>query len=1044
VAEGICDRSFDHVTLLGMLVLHAGFLGQSDESPARFAIWGEDAASSPSKPPSKKGASRKSKDNSQFHSYCASIERLNEALTALEREAGQSAQAYAFLPSIDGLPLPSRRFLLDSEPKGQPALKVWKVNIVALPVMEALEILAAIPINEDGTPGIEIGIDLAFWKKCGQFALSLVANQKFLPDLIERDGRHLAVWSPVLLGDDRANFETLASAMPPAARALARYKDTPETSPRSLLTSFIDWSVDGLAGSTVRFPKRPKKPAASPGEKWILALTAGDPEVQLPADFITQQAEWRRPDASAHDGNFRICFRLDPPEAEPERTDAGKETWALRYFLQAEDDPSLLVPADMVWRERGSTLRFVNRKFDMPQERLLAGLGLAERMFSPIADSLALAQPTACDLTTAQAYSFMREAALLLTSSGFGVLMPGLAGKLNLRLKLSSKRTGASPKGASPSVLSMAGIVNFDWQVAIGDEVLSKADFEKLASLKVPLVQIRGEWVEFSQDQIKQALDFLEKGNKAGQISIDQALRASLDSTVAGLPVAAIEAEGWVGELLDQALGRSQIKQIETPQDFIGTLRPYQSIGFSWLAFLRGFGLGACLADDMGLGKTVQTIALLLHLRKAGNTKPGLLICPTSVVGNWEREVQRFAPTLNVLIHHGSGRSKSGLDEQAAGKDLVISSYALLHRDLAHLSDIEWGEVILDEAQNVKNPGTRQAQAARSLKAEHKVALTGTPVENRLSELWSIFQFLNPGYLGSHESFRRQFENPIVRNADQNAAGRLRSLTAPFLLRRVKTDPSVIDDLPAKNEIRVFCNLTREQGTLYEAVVRDSLKQIEASDGIKRRGVVLATLMKLKQVCNHPAQFLKDGSSLQERSGKVNRLIGMLEEARSSGDHSLVFTQFAEMGTLLKGHVESAFGDEVFFLHGGTPASARQRMVERFQEDPHAPFVFLLSIKAGGTGLNLTRATSVFHFDRWWNPAVENQATDRAFRIGQKRSVQVYKYVCAGTVEERIDEMIESKKELAGKIVGTSESWISELSTDQLKEIFTLRKESIE
>ncbi|MGH9763846.1 MAG: DEAD/DEAH box helicase, partial [Blastocatellia bacterium] len=724
-------------------------------------------------------------------------------------------------------------------------------------------------------------------------------------------------------------------------------------SPRELLTKFTNWSVDGFLRTTLRFPK-PKNAAPTPGETWLQALTSrSSGGVRFPADFVEQYKKWRRSDGSSHDGNFRICFRLDPPDDEPQKTSSkSKDVWALRYFLQAEDDPSLLVPADQVWRERGSTLRFVNRKFEMPQERLLAGLGLAERMFSPIRESLALAQPTSCNLTTDQACSFMREAAWLLTSSGFGVLTPDLAGKLNLRLKLSTKRSsGKSPKGSSPATLSLEGIVNFDWQVALGDQTLTKADFEKLASLKVPLVRIRGEWVEFSQDQVRRALNFLEKRDKQGEMPLDQALRASLDSNVVGgLPVASIEADGWIGELLDQATGKSQVKLLGAPSGFTGTLRPYQLVGFSWLAFLRRFGLGACLADDMGLGKTIQTIALLLHLRASGESKPALLICPTSVVGNWEREISRFAPSLKVLIHHGSGRAKSGLEDSVAGKDIVISSYSLLHRDLAHLAEIEWGEVILDEAQNIKNPGTRQAQAARTLKASHKVALTGTPVENRLSELWSIFQFLNPGYLGSHESFRATFENPIVRVGNQDAARRLRSLTAPFLLRRVKTDPAVIDDLPPKNEMKVFCNLTREQGTLYEAVVRDSLKLIEESEGIKRRGVVLSTLMKLKQVCNHPAQFLKDGSLLQDRSGKLNRLVEMLEEGRSVGDRSLIFTQFAEMGTLLKSHIESAFGDDVFFLHGGTPASARQRMVERFQEDPHAPFVFILSIKAGGTG----------------------------------------------------------------------------------------------
>jgi SNF2 family DNA or RNA helicase len=506
-----------------------------------------------------------------------------------------------------------------------------------------------------------------------------------------------------------------------------------------------------------------------------------------------------------------------------------------------------------------------------------------------------------------------------------------------------------------------------------------------------------------------------------------------------------VDAEGWFGDLLGQMSDHARLKPLPPPTGFVGQLRHYQTTGFAWLAFLRQFGFGACLADDMGLGKTIQTIALLLHLRGANGKKrqPALLVCPTSVVSNWQHEVARFAPSLRVLIHHGTAREKENFTREARRHELVVTSYALLHRDEKLLSEVEWGEVILDEAQNIKNPDTRQAKAARKLRAAHRIALTGTPVENRLAELWSLFQFLNPGYLGSQEAFRANFARPIERMQAPDASRRLKSLVGPFILRRVKTDPNVIRDLPAKNEMKVFCTLTREQATLYEAVVRDSLRQIEESEGIQRRGLVLATMLKLKQVCNHPAHFLGDGPALADRSGKLNRLAEMLDEVRAVKERALIFTQFAEMGALLKPYLQDALGDEVLFLHGGTPAAARAKMVERFQSDSHGPTAFILSIKAGGTGLNLTRANHVFHFDRWWNPAVENQATDRAFRIGQTKNVQVYKFLCAGTMEERIDEMIERKLALAESIVGTSEAWITELSTEQLREIFTLREEAL-
>ena len=420
-----------------------------------------------------------------------------------------------------------------------------------------------------------------------------------------------------------------------------------------------------------------------------------------------------------------------------------------------------------------------------------------------------------------------------------------------------------------------------------------------------------------------------------------------------------------------------------------------------------------------------------------------LLICPTSVVGNWQHELARFGPSLRVLVHHGAARKKEDLAAVAAGHDVVLSTYALLHRDEAALLAVPWEAVVLDEAQNVKNAATKAARVARKLTARWRAALTGTPVENRLSELWSLFQFLNPGLLGSADEFRKRFANPIERANDAGATQRLKGLVAPFILRRVKTDRSIIRDLPAKNEMKVFCPLTREQATLYEAIARDALRQIEESDGIQRRGLILATLTKMKQVCDHPALFLHDASPPAGRSGKLARLSEMLEEALAVDDRALVFTQYAEMGRMLQAHLAARLGQEVLFLHGGTPAPARDRMVSRFQQAHRAPPVFILSIKAGGTGLNLTRANRVFHFDRWWNPAVENQATDRAFRIGQRRTVQVRKFCCAGTLEERIDAMIQKKRALADLVVGDGEGWLTELSTAELRQLFTLGAEAV-
>jgi SNF2 family DNA or RNA helicase len=466
--------------------------------------------------------------------------------------------------------------------------------------------------------------------------------------------------------------------------------------------------------------------------------------------------------------------------------------------------------------------------------------------------------------------------------------------------------------------------------------------------------------------------------------------------------------------------------------------------GYSWLAFLRRWGLGACLADDMGLGKTVQTLALIERDWEEGPRRPTLLVCPMSVVGNWKKEAERFTPDLPVLVHHGQKRTRGNtFAEEAAEQALVLTSYALLHRDQGLFEQVPWAGVILDEAQNIKNPETKQAKAARALAAGYRVALTGTPVENHVGDLWSLWEFLHPGFLGGQADFRRRFFIPIQVQRDAEAADRLRRLTGPFLLRRLKTDRSIIADLPDKLEMKVFCNLTREQASLYAAVVEELNRSLSGADGIQRKGVILGALSKLKQVCNHPTQFLGDNSPVPGRSGKLARLTEMLDEVLQAGDRALVFTQFTEMGTLLQRHLQETFGREVLFLHGGVSRPQRDRMVERFQGEAAGPRVFLLSLKAGGTGLNLTAANHVFHFDRWWNPAVENQATDRAFRIGQSRNVQVHKFVCVGTLEEKIDEMIERKQQVAARVVGTGEAWLTELSNEELKDIFTLRQEAL-
>ena len=505
-----------------------------------------------------------------------------------------------------------------------------------------------------------------------------------------------------------------------------------------------------------------------------------------------------------------------------------------------------------------------------------------------------------------------------------------------------------------------------------------------------------------------------------------------------------------LAQMLKQLQDKSKLDAISDPETLQGTLREYQKRGVSWLHYLEHLGLNGCLADDMGLGKTVQVIARLAQEReqaaKGVPIPPTLLIAPTSVVGNWRKEIQKFAPHLRSIVHHGNERAKAVKDFEmmVEQNDVVITSFSLARKDSKLFDAVPWHRIVLDEAQNIKNPKAAQTKAILKLSATHRLALTGTPVENRLLDLWSIFNFLNPGYLGKQAQFRKSFELPIQKDNDRMQSAMLKRLVEPFILRRVKTDKSIIKDLPDKLEQKLYCNLTKEQASLYEAVVKDISGEIDEMDGIQRKGIILSTLLKLKQICNHPRQFLQDESDfLPERSHKLSRLTEMIAEVMEEGESLLVFTQFTELGNALEKYLRQILHYNTYYIHGGTNRDKRERMISEFQDPDTGPSVFILSLKAGGVGITLTKANHVFHFDRWWNPAVEDQATDRAFRIGQQKNVFVHKFVAIGTLEERIDEMIEDKKKLAGAIVGSDESWLTELDNESFKKLITLSKNAI-
>jgi SNF2 family DNA or RNA helicase len=1069
-----------------MIVLHAIWDNAGAE---KLSIWGESSHRSVT---TARRGSKQAGEKARPHPFALSHDLLREALGALTGgllvKSANDGSLTLRLPATAKGPLPSPELVLEEAGDARQGieLKRWEVPALLLDASLALDALLALPGNPPR--GVTYGSSLRFWIEVARFSFELVTRQCFAPSVREvGQGSVLtyrATWQAVLSPEDAERARQLASMMPPVCWSFLPAGEKKASLLYDLVLDFLNQTVDAFVreslSSTQLVPARRTRRTATTAlpEQWLRALASNEAVLTASAaelkKFATSMRTWLdqlRP--SVLDAPFRTCFRLDPPaeddadkrvqDDEPDEDDedllaANQQDgeWRITFHLQANDDRSLLVPANKVWKERSSTLTFLKRKFENPQERLLADLGKASRLFPAIEESLKKARPQGLTLTTEQAYTFLRESAPLLEQSGFGVLVPPWWQKRTARVgvKLQVKPKADAKTGSG--LMGLDSIVDYNWSIAIGDMTLSAGEFEKLVNLKRPLVRVRGQWVELRPEEIEAAIAFFKKKRGRQEMSLGEALRIGSGSGMAevGLPVVGLEAEGWVRDALDRLNQRVQLSNIDVPATLHGQLRPYQLKGVSWLAFLKQFGFGSCLADDMGLGKTIQLITILLHERENKNNgagvsvNPTLLICPMSIVGNWQREIERFAPSLSVMIHHGAERlSDLAFTDAALDHDVVITTYALALRDKEHLGSIEWENVVLDEAQNIKNESAKQTQAIKQFNAKHRIALTGTPVENRLSELWSIMEFLNPGYLGSGTDFRKNFAIPIERYHNAERSETLKRLIQPFVLRRLKTDKAIIRDLPDKMEMKVFCNLTQEQASLYEAVVKEMLQKIEEAEAqgnaMARRGLVLATLMRLKQVCNHPAQFMADGSELAQRSGKLARLEEMLEEVLEAGDKALIFTQFAEMGTLLRAYLQERLGCEALFLHGGTPKKQRDMMVQRFQEDRRGAQLFLLSLKAGGVGLNLTAANHVFHFDRWWNPAVEDQATDRAFRIGQKKHVQVHKFVCVGTLEERIDLMIEQKKELARSIVGSGENWLTEMSTEQLKELFTLSREAV-
>ncbi|MEA1963998.1 MAG: DEAD/DEAH box helicase [Candidatus Aerophobetes bacterium] len=974
-----------------------------------------------------------------------------------------STPTFSFQDTKISLVLPAS-WVLKRKPKSK-APRVFNVEGKTLSVVDSITALATIESAESSHK--RLNSSLKIWSLAAKFALELIVRGQMVPYLLpQSEGSFKAKWKMSLWMDkDRERFLKLTKAMPLSSHAGACREKDKKTPPaiytsKLILQKFLDEAADSLVRYSYKAfeEKRGQRFISEPfGDTWytrlIKSLTGSNSHFHIKGfneRYIPQLLNrWLKPAATSSQWeDYRICFRLEMPFGPLK----DGEKWQIRYLLQAADDVSLLVPSEKVWKSSKKELRFLNRTFKEPQEKLLMGLAEASNIFPPLTESLKTARPSSIKIDVNKAWNFIKEAVPILQESGFVVLLPQeltRAGQRRIKARMrvgsgKSQDTGESGTGR----FGLPSLIDYQWEVALGNETLSISEFKQIARLKQPLVYWRDHWVMIDPKEVTQIKELFDKAT-SGKLTLQEALSASLlgrrEHSELQTPVE-VNATGNMKALVDALKSNKTLKPIKTPSTFRGKLRPYQKRGLVWLSGMGNLGFGACLADDMGLGKTIEVIAWLLHRKKllANNSHPVLVICPTSVLGNWQREIERFAPNLPVIRHHGLNRasSKDSLEKSFSPHTVVLTTYSLARRDKELLSQIEWGGVILDEAQNIKNPFSQQARATRQFKARNRIALTGTPVENRLSELWSIFEFLNPRFLGPLKKFKHKFAFPIERYKDPEATEKLKKLTGPFLLRRLKTDKSIITDLPEKNEMKVFCTLTQEQATLYQALLNETMEKIEKSEGMKRRGLILSLITSLKQICNHPSLYLRENASLSSRSGKLERLIEMGEEVIEEKSYALIFTQFREMGYLLARYLEKKFTVEVPFLHGGVPTKKRDEMVHSFQEDEDASPLFLISLKAGGTGLNLTRASFVFHFDRWWNPAVENQATDRAFRIGQKKNVQVYKMICLGTMEEKIDKMLEEKKELADRIISAGERWVTEMSNDKLREILTLSSES--
>ncbi|MFB7495755.1 DEAD/DEAH box helicase [Streptomyces sp. NPDC056161] len=889
------------------------------------------------------------------------------------------------------------------------------IERVRLPAV-LLPVRAALPVLTRARTDTRADRATAFWGSAAVLALHFLARGLLLPGLSPADHDAWRI-GPLSAGDAELVRE-LAASMPPEAHAVPVSDAGPPRlpDPELLLRSFLDAIADTL-------PRSPAAPLVTGGP----AYAAAQPQ------HLPRQRAWADDVAAGHDAGVRLSLRIEVQGLDDALHDAAAPRFRAVLQVHTVGGPASVADAAEVWSGGPAVTSFG------PRARLDALLALrrAARAWPPLTALLSATVPDRVELADDEVAELLGAGTRALSAAGVEVHWPKeLSRDLSAGVDIGPPGDGdtrAAERTRMPSFLSADARLAFTWRFTLDGRELSRAELDRMADAGRPLVRLHDQWVLIDPQEARHA-----RARQDRAVTPVEALGAALTGSteVDGRRVD-VRPTGWLAELRKRLMAPEGQQPVGPPAALAATLRDYQVRGFSWLARMTSLGLGCCLADDMGLGKTVTLIAL--HLRRQANAAaagPTLVVCPTSLLGNWQREIERFAPGTPVRRFHGPGRS---LDSPADG-EFVLTTYGTLRLHAGRLAGVPWGMVVADEAQHVKNPYSATARALRSVEARARVALTGTPVENNLSELWAILDWTTPGLLGPHGAFRARFAQAVEGARDPAAAQRLARLVGPFLLRRRKSDPGIAPELPPKTETDHAVPLTGEQAGLYEALVRETLEAISKADGMARRGLVVKLLTGLKQICNHPAQFLKeDDPRIAGRSGKLDSLDELLDTILSEGAGVLVFTQYVRMARLLERHL-AARGVPTQLLHGGTPVAERETLVRRFQAG-EVP-VFLLSLRAAGTGLNLTRAERVVHYDRWWNPAVEAQATDRAYRIGQTRPVQVHRLIAEGTVEDRIAELLGRKRELADAVLGSAEAAFTELTDRELADLVELRGEA--